>query len=181
MTYGKPLAPFGNSQTARSDLSPTCQRYTQCHPFLDRFAAAAKAGFRMVEYLSPYAHDVQGLAGCLKGNNLQLVLFNAPSGGADAVSITKAGLDALTEPVVTHEIQRFFLSRQDFAHESIYRHGAPSLKVQMNRYYYPVAEGDVVMKKLQIPARGLYRPFADCCCACAVRTQCLRSETPEFV
>ena len=31
-------------------------------PFLDRFAAAAAAGFRAVEYMSPYEHDRRDIA-----------------------------------------------------------------------------------------------------------------------
>jgi hydroxypyruvate isomerase len=44
--------------------------------FLDRFAAAAKSGFRGVEYLFPYAYDAQDLAARLRANGLQQVLFN---------------------------------------------------------------------------------------------------------
>jgi len=63
--------------------------YTEL-PFLDRFEAAAKDGFRAGEYLFPYAHDAQELAARLNGNNLQQVLFNAPPGGTDSASIAKA-------------------------------------------------------------------------------------------
>jgi hydroxypyruvate isomerase len=48
--------------------------------FLDRFEAAARDGFRGVEYLFPYAYDAKELAARLKGNGLQQVLFNAPPG-----------------------------------------------------------------------------------------------------
>ena len=59
-------------------------------PFLDRFEAAVKDGFKAVEYLFPYADDEQELASRLKGNNLQQMLFNAPPSGTDAASIAKA-------------------------------------------------------------------------------------------
>ncbi len=52
--------------------------------FLDRFAAAAKDGFRAVEYLFPYAYRVEDLAGRLADNGLQQVLFNAPPGNWEA-------------------------------------------------------------------------------------------------
>lgn len=45
-------------------------------PFLDRFAAAAEAGFEAVEFLFPYDHDPSVLKQCLDDNNLQVVLFN---------------------------------------------------------------------------------------------------------
>jgi len=48
--------------------------------FLDRFAAAAKDGFKGVEYLFPYAHDPEELDARLRDNGLQQVLFNAPPG-----------------------------------------------------------------------------------------------------
>ena len=49
-------------------------------PFLDRFEAAAKAGFKGVEFLFPYEHSVEEIAVRLKANGLQLVLFNLPPG-----------------------------------------------------------------------------------------------------
>ena len=63
--------------------------YTE-HPFLDRFEAAAKDGFKAVEFLFPYAHSATELAARLKANGLQQVLFNAPPGGMDAASADTA-------------------------------------------------------------------------------------------
>ena len=48
--------------------------------FMDRFAAAAKAGFRGVEYLFPYDHDKNRIAAELKKHNLIQVLHNLPAG-----------------------------------------------------------------------------------------------------
>lgn len=59
-------------------------------PFLDRFEAAAKDGFKAVEYLFPYAFEAKELAARLKVNDLQQVLFNLPPGGVDAKSIDEA-------------------------------------------------------------------------------------------
>ena len=50
-------------------------------PFLDRFEAAAKDGFKAVEYLFPYAYPAAELAARLKDNGLQQVLFNMPPAG----------------------------------------------------------------------------------------------------
>ena len=58
--------------------------------FLDRFEAAAKDGFKAVEYLFPYAYAAEELAARLKGNGLQQVLFNMPPGGTDSASISQA-------------------------------------------------------------------------------------------
>lgn len=52
-------------------------------PFLERFAAAAKAGFAGVEYLSPYAFAQDELAERLREGGLTQVLFNLPAGDWD--------------------------------------------------------------------------------------------------
>ena len=48
--------------------------------FLERFAQAAQAGFRGVEFLFPYAYPAQVLAERLDKHRLQLVLHNLPAG-----------------------------------------------------------------------------------------------------
>lgn len=49
-------------------------------PFMQRFEAAAKAGFKAVEYLFPYAYDKKELAAALRTNGLEQVLHNLPAG-----------------------------------------------------------------------------------------------------
>lgn len=51
--------------------------------FLDRFQAAARAGFRGVEYLFPYAYDKAELAERLERHGLVQVLHNLPAGDWD--------------------------------------------------------------------------------------------------
>ena len=58
----------------------------------------------------------------------------------------KAGLDVLMEPINTRDIPRFFLNRQDHAHDIIGLVGAANLKVQMDLYHCQIVEGDVAMK-----------------------------------
>jgi len=53
------------------------------HAFLDRFAAAAEAGFTGVEYLFPYAWSQQELVARLRDHGLQQVLHNLPAGDWD--------------------------------------------------------------------------------------------------
>src|SRR5271157_2760562 len=48
--------------------------------FLDRFAAAAAAGFEAVEFMFPYGYDKDRLAGLLHEHGLILVLHNLPAG-----------------------------------------------------------------------------------------------------
>ena len=54
------------------------------HDFLDRFEAAAKAGFKAVEFLFPYAYPVAEIQQRLKAHDLKLVLHNLPAGNWDA-------------------------------------------------------------------------------------------------
>ncbi len=50
------------------------------HDFLDRFSAAASAGFRGVEYLFPYDYPAADVSRTLRNAGLEQVLFNLPSG-----------------------------------------------------------------------------------------------------
>jgi len=51
--------------------------------FLERFAAAHRAGFDAVEYMFPYAYEQKELAARLDGNGLKQVLFNISPGNWD--------------------------------------------------------------------------------------------------
>ena len=186
-------------------------------PFLKRFEAAARDGFKGVEILSPYAWPAAELKALLTANGLQLVLINTPPGGTDAASIERAwaspqkgtacllgheaefcagialaldyaqalhcsrihvmagvlpegvkreavqplyvsnlrhaaaqaarvGVEVLIEPINTRDIPRYFLNRQDHAHDIIREVGAANLKVQMDLYHCQVVEGDLAMK-----------------------------------
>ncbi len=53
-------------------------------PFLERFAAARRAGFEAVEFLFPYAFEAGQLADALGAQGLDLVLHNLPAGDWDA-------------------------------------------------------------------------------------------------
>ena len=53
--------------------------YTE-HEFLDRFAAAAKDGFKAVEFLFPYEFEAKEIRKRLDDNGLTNVLFNGPPG-----------------------------------------------------------------------------------------------------
>ncbi|BAN25980.1 2-oxo-tetronate isomerase [Caballeronia insecticola] len=53
--------------------------YTE-HAFLDRFAAAAKDGFKAVEFLFPYDFPAADIKARLVDNGLTQALFNAPPG-----------------------------------------------------------------------------------------------------
>ena len=63
--------------------------YTEL-PFLERFEAAARNGFKAVEFMFPYAWPARELAARLAANGLQQVLFNAPPGGGTLEAIAAA-------------------------------------------------------------------------------------------
>lgn len=59
-----------------ANLSMLFQEYD----FLDRFDAAARAGFEAVEYVSPYEYPADEIAARLERAGLQQALFNLPVG-----------------------------------------------------------------------------------------------------
>ncbi len=61
-------------------------------PFLDRFAAAAEAGFKGVEFLFPYDHPAVDIRARLDDAGLALALFNMPPGDWAAGERGTAGL-----------------------------------------------------------------------------------------
>ncbi|MBY2948769.1 2-oxo-tetronate isomerase [Rhizobium leguminosarum] len=71
--------------------------------FLDRFDAAADAGFAAVEYLFPYEAAPEAIAERLDRNNLQQALFNLPPGdwasGERGIAALPGRFDALKADV----------------------------------------------------------------------------------
>ncbi|CAN5461362.1 hydroxypyruvate isomerase family protein [soil metagenome] len=63
-----------------------------------------------------------------------------------ASQAAQAGIELLIEPINTRDIARYFLNRQDHAHEIIRQVGAENLKVQMDLYHCQIVEGDLAMK-----------------------------------
>ena len=49
-------------------------------PFMERFAAAAGAGFKAVEFMFPYEYAIADLKAALDAHGLKLVLINLPAG-----------------------------------------------------------------------------------------------------
>ena len=173
------------------------------HPFLERFAAAARTGFRGVEFAQPYEHPAAQVASLLRDNGLECVLINLPMGDkskgdfgiacrsgreaefragvargieyARAIGVPKvncisgtakpgedreamratlisnlrfaatefraAGLDLVLEPINSHDIAGFFVTRQLEAVEIIDEVGASNLGLQFD-IYHTVMMGD---------------------------------------
>lgn len=53
-------------------------------PFLERFDAAARAGFKAVEFLFPYQHPIETIAAVRADAGVEVALFNMPPGDWDA-------------------------------------------------------------------------------------------------
>lgn len=63
-------------------------------PFLERFDRAAAAGFTAVEFQFPYEEPAEAILEALERNNLDLALFNLPSG---VIAAGERGLAALPD------------------------------------------------------------------------------------
>ncbi|MEX2295786.1 MAG: hydroxypyruvate isomerase [Dongiaceae bacterium] len=74
-------------------------------PFLDRLDAAAKAGFKAVEYISPYDYDPAELRARLDALGLKQALFNLPAGdwakGDRGIACDPARVDEFRDSVAT--------------------------------------------------------------------------------
>jgi hydroxypyruvate isomerase len=66
----------------------------------------------------------------------------------------KQGVNVLVEPINTRDIPRFFLNRQDHAHELLAEIGEDNTQVQMDLYHCQIVEGDVAMKIRQYLPTG---------------------------
>jgi len=117
------------------------------HPFLDRFDAAADAGFAAVEFLFPYDHAPEAIARKLERNRLTQALFNLPPGrweeGERGLAALpgrfeefKSGLARALDYVAATRVGRVHMmagnaSRNDAEAEASYRraitHAAPIL------------------------------------------------------
>lgn len=117
------------------------------HAFLDRFDAAAEAGFAAVEFLFPYDHPPEAIAERLERNRLTQALFNLPPGRweegerglaalPDRFEEFKSGLERALDYVAATRVGRVHLmagnaSRDDPEAEASYRraisHAAPKL------------------------------------------------------
>ncbi len=61
-------------------------------PFLVRFDAAARAGFKAVEFPSPYDHAAEEVARAARDASLEVVLINLPTGDEDKGDVGLTGV-----------------------------------------------------------------------------------------
>jgi 2-dehydrotetronate isomerase len=86
----RPLKPYPGKPMPK--LAANLNYLFQELPFLERFGAAAAAGFRGVELLVPYEAPAAAIAAALERHRLTLALLNLPAGDAAA---GERGLGAL--------------------------------------------------------------------------------------
>jgi 2-dehydrotetronate isomerase len=121
------------------------ERGTACLP--GREAEFREGVARAIEYARalgcPRIHLMAGLApdSADRATLRKTYLANLAWAAAQAEDI-----DFLMEPINTRDIPRFFLNRQDHAHEIVLEVGAPNLKVQMDLYHCQIVEGDLAKK-----------------------------------
>ena len=77
----------------------------QEHEFMDRFGAAAKDGFKGIEFLFPYAHPAADIRARLTEHGLSQALFNGPPGNWDAGERGLASLPG-RESEFKHSVER---------------------------------------------------------------------------
>jgi 2-dehydrotetronate isomerase len=127
------------------------ERGTACLP--GREAEFRDGVQRAIEYARaldcPRIHLMAGLApdGADRAVLRETYLANLAWAAAQAKDI-----HFLIEPINARDIPRFFLNRQDHAHEMIIEVGAPNLQVQMDLYHCQIVEGDLAKKiELYLP------------------------------
>ena len=107
------------------------------HAFLDRFDAAAQAGFAAVEFLFPYEHPPEAIAERLARNRLAQALFNLPPGCwesgerglaalPDRFEEFKSGVARALDYIAATSVKRVHMmsglaSRSDLAAKASYR------------------------------------------------------------
>jgi hydroxypyruvate isomerase len=71
-----------------------------------------------------------------------------------AKAAAPAGVKLLVEPINMRDMPRFFVNRQDHAHELLGEIGADNVQVQMDLYHCQIVEGDLAMKIRQYLPTG---------------------------
>ena len=124
--------------------------------FLDRFAAAAAAGFEGVEFLFPYEFSPAEIAGRLNHHRLSHVLFNLPPGdwasgerGMAALPGREkefmAGLDRALEFALATGCKQLHAMAGNWPAEANWRDGAAVYVDNLRRAADHVAEHDITV------------------------------------
>lgn len=118
------------------------------------FRAGVQEALRYAEVLGcPRIHVLSGIVppGVERESLKDLCVGNLRWAAAEAA---RAGCDILIEPINLRDMPRYFLNRQDHAHELLDAAQAPNLKVLMDLYHCQIVEGDVATKLHQYLPTG---------------------------
>ena len=110
------------------------------------FRAGVQEALRYAEVLGcPRIHVLSGIVppGVERESLKDLCVGNLRWAAAEAA---RAGCDILIEPINLRDMPRYFLNRQDHAHELLDAAQAPNLQVLMDLYHCQIVEGDVATK-----------------------------------
>ena len=110
------------------------------------FRAGVHEALRYAEVLHcPRIHVLSGVlpSGVERESLKDLCVGNLRWAAAEAAGL---GCEILIEPINLRDMPRYFLNRQDHAHELLDAAAAPNLKVQMDLYHCQIVEGDVATK-----------------------------------
>ena len=110
------------------------------------FRAGVHEALRYAQALGcPRIHVLSGMVppGVERESLKDLCVGNLRWAAAEAA---RAGCDILIEPINLRDVPRYFLNRQDHAHELLDAAQVPNLKVLMDLYHCQIVEGDVAAK-----------------------------------
>jgi len=110
------------------------------------FRAGVQEALRYAERLAcPRIHVLSGTVppGVERESLKDLCASNLRWAAAEAA---RTGCEILIEPTNLRDVPRYFLNRQDHAHELLDAAQADNLKVLMNLYHCQIVEGDVATK-----------------------------------
>ena len=135
-------------------------------PFLERFEAAAAAGFKAVEFQVPYDYPSAELSARLHANGLKMVLFDAPMGDWErtyvanlrhaASMLAEHGIAGVIEPInkkmgivqngpsyTTQGMHGYFLNHTDQARRILDEVGSRNLLLHLDCYHMQMLEGNL--------------------------------------
>ena len=149
-------APPGGTDAASIDAAWAAgDRGTACIPGReDEFRAGVQLALAYAQALGcPRLHVMAGVmpAGASREALQPTYVANLRWAAQQAAAL---GLGLTIEPINPRDMPRYFLNRQDHAHEILAEVGAPNLQVQMDLYHCQIVEGDVATKLRQYLPTG---------------------------
>lgn len=127
--------------------------------FLERFAAARKAGFRAVEYQYPYKFSAQDVAAAARDAGVQVVLHNVPPGAERAElhatyvanlryaakRLQQQGMRLLVEPLSPGTAANYFLNGSAQAVRVLEEVAADNAFLQYDVFHMQMMEGNLAL------------------------------------